>query len=53
MAYDMISSTNLANWIPTVWSKEVLGDTEKSLVTGALFDRTYEAFAKGGGDTIG
>jgi len=48
----MISATNLANWIPTVWSKEVLADTENSLVTGALFDRTYEAFARAGGNTI-
>ena len=52
MAYDAISATNLANWIPTVWSKEVLADVEHSLVTGALFDRTYETFARGGGDTI-
>ncbi|KKL31720.1 hypothetical protein LCGC14_2368420 [marine sediment metagenome] len=52
MAFDMISSTNLANWIPTVWSKEVLADVENSLVTGALFDRSYEDLVRSGGDTI-
>ena len=52
MAFDMISSTNLANWIPTVWSKEVLADVENSLVTGALYDRSYEDLVRSGGDTI-
>ena len=47
-----VNSTELANWIPTVWSQLVLADVEKSLVTGALFDRAYEEFARGGGDTI-
>ncbi|KKN06515.1 hypothetical protein LCGC14_1076450 [marine sediment metagenome] len=49
---DMISSTNLANWIPTVWSKEVLAAVENSLVTGALYDRSYEDLVRSGGDTI-
>ena len=52
MAFDMISSTNLANWIPTVWSKEVLAAVENSLVTGALYDRSYEDLVRSGGDTI-
>ncbi len=52
MAFDAIAAANLANWIPTVWSQEVLADVENSLVTGALFDRTYEEFARAGGDTI-
>jgi len=52
MAYDVITATNLANWIPSVWSKQVLADVEKMLVTGALVDRSYEAFAAAGGNTI-
>ena len=52
MATAPITATNLANWIPDVWSKEVLADVEKSLVLGALCDRTYEMFARGGGDNV-
>jgi len=52
MAYDAISATNLANWIPSVWSKDVLADVENSLVVGALCDRGYEVYARDGGDSI-
>ncbi len=52
MAYEAISATNLANWIPDVWSKEVLSAVENSLVTGQLYDRSYEQFARQGGDNI-
>lgn len=48
----VITSTNLANWIPDIWSKDVLSDVEKALVVGALFDRRYEAYAREGGDKI-
>ena len=52
MATAPITSTNLANWIPDIWSKEVISDVEKNLVLGALCDRTYEIFAREGGDKI-
>lgn len=52
MATAPITATNLANWIPDVWSKEVISDVEKNLVLGALCDRTYEIFARDGGDNI-
>src|SRR5512143_4058327 len=52
MAFDTISATNLANWIPDVWSKDVLGATENNLILGSLFDRSYEQWASGGGDNI-
>lgn len=52
MAADPITATNLANWIPDIWSQEILSAVEHSLVTGALFDRTYEVFAQAGGDNI-
>lgn len=48
----VITATNLANWIPTVWSKDVLADVEKALVTAAHCDRAYEMYSTGGGDTI-
>jgi len=47
-----ITAANLANWIPTVWSLEVAAEAENSLVTGALFDRTYEKYARAGGNKI-
>ena len=52
MAIDPITATNLANYIPSIWSKLVLADMEKALVTGALQDRRYEQFVVGGGNTI-
>ena len=52
MAYDTISATNLANWIPDVWSKDVLAATENNLVLGGLFDRSFEQWARDGGDNI-
>jgi len=48
----VVIATNLANWIPDIWSLEVLSAVENSLVAGALCDRTYEAFARGGGNNI-
>lgn len=48
----VITTANVQNWIPRVWSKDVLVFVEKLLVTGALVDRSYEAFARGGGDVI-
>lgn len=52
MSYDAISATNLANYIPSIWSKDVLAAVENSLVMGALVDRSYESYAVGGGNTI-
>ena len=48
----VITATNLANWIPDIWSQDVISDVEKLLVTGMLVDRRYEAAAAGGGDVI-
>lgn len=47
-----VNTSELANWIPVVWSKLILADVENSLVTAALCDRSYEQFATAGGDTI-
>ena len=52
MATEPITATNLANWIPEVWSKEVMGAIELNFVIAALFDRTFEAFVTEGGDKI-
>jgi len=52
MALTPQNQTNLANYIPTVWSKEVQAAVEDALVFGAIVDRSYEKYATGGGDTI-
>ncbi len=52
MALTPQNQTNLANYIPTVWSKEVQAAVEDALVCGALCDRRYEKYATGGGGTI-
>ncbi len=52
MSYDTISTTNLANYIPSIWSQQILAATEHSLVTGGLFDRSYETYLVSGGRTI-
>lgn len=52
MANNPITSTNLANYIPSIWSKKVLADAEAALVCGGLVDRSYEEFAMGGGNKI-
>jgi len=52
MAADPITATNLANYIPAIWSKEVLADVEANLVAGALCDRSYEGYVSGGGNKI-
>ncbi len=52
MAFDNISATNLANYLPSIWSKEVLSFAANALVLGALVDRGYEGFATDGGSTI-
>ncbi len=52
MALTPQNQTNLANYIPTIWSKEVQAAVEDALVCGALVDRSYEKYATGGGGTI-
>ena len=52
MASNPMAAANLANYIPSIWAKEVLADVESKLVTGALVDRSFEAFAKAGGNKI-
>ncbi len=52
MALTPQNQSNLANYIPTVWSKEVQAAVEDALVIGNLVDRRYEKYAKGGGGTI-
>jgi len=48
----LITAANLVNWIPTVWATDVISAVENSLVVAQLYDRSYEQFARGGGDTI-
>jgi len=48
----LMTNVNVANWIPTIWSKQVLAAVEHSLVTGALVDRSYEQYARAGGSRI-
>ena len=52
MATTPLNQTNLANYIPTLWAKEVQAAVENSLVCGKLVDRSYESLSKGGGGTI-
>lgn len=52
MALTPQNQTNLANYIPTVWSAEVQAAVEDALVIGNLVDRSYEKYATGGGGTI-
>ncbi len=52
MAFDNISATNLANYLPSIWSKEVMSFAANALVLGALVDRGYEGFATDGGTKI-
>ncbi len=52
MASNPITATNLANYIPTVMSQDVLAFVEKNLVIGANMDRGYETWAKSGGNVI-
>lgn len=52
MASNPITATNLANYIPTIFSKEVQASVESMLVCGNLVDRTYESQAKAGGNVI-
>lgn len=51
MALIPMNQTNLANYIPTIWAKEVQAAVENNLVFGANFDRHYEKYAVAG-DTI-
>lgn len=55
MAYgesSAITATNLANFIPTILSQQVLAALENALVIGNLVDRSYEADARSGGNVI-
>jgi hypothetical protein len=47
-----IGSGYLANYMPTVWAKEARLFLERRLVTLPLFNRDYEKYLNGGGDTI-
>ena len=52
MATIPMNQTNLANYIPTIWAKEVQAAVENALVCGNLVDRSFERYAAGGGGTI-
>jgi len=52
MALTPLNQTNLANYIPTVWSKEVQAAVEDALVVAPLCDRRYDKYAAGGGNKI-
>ncbi len=47
-----ITAANLANWIPTVWSQEVLSSVENLLLFGQLYDRSYEKYARYGNKIV-
>ncbi len=48
----IMTATNLANYIPTIFSKEVQVAVESMLICGNLVDRSYESEAKAGGNVI-
>lgn len=52
MATTPMNQTNLANYIPTIWAKEVQSAVEEALVCGKVVDRSYERYAAGGGGTV-
>jgi hypothetical protein len=52
MAYDSISATNLAGWIPQIWSKDILSAVESKLICGSLVDRKFEGYAMSGNSIV-
>ena len=52
MANANVTVTTAANFIPEIWSTEVLEAYVANLVFGALVDRKFEADVKAKGDTI-
>lgn len=52
MSLHPMNQTNLANYIPTLWSKEVQAAVEKNLVFGGLVDRRYEKYASYGNKIV-
>lgn len=52
MASNPITKTNLANYIPSIWSQEVLAATENNLVIAPLVDRSYEGYAAVGNKIV-
>ena len=52
MAYTSMNQTNLANYIKTVWVKEVQMAVEEEFVFANLVDRHYEKYATPGVRTI-
>ncbi len=47
-----ILASNVANWIPIVWAKEVQDIVKSALVLGGLFDRSYEGYAAFGNKIV-
>jgi len=47
-----MNQTNLANYIQTVWAKEVQAAVEANLVCGANADRQYEKYDRGAGTIV-
>ncbi len=52
MATTPMNQTNLANYIQTIWAKEVQAATEYNLVFGANVDRSYEKYDTGAGTIV-
>ncbi len=52
MATTPMNQTNLANYIQTIWAKEVQAAVENALVCGALVDRQYEKYDRGAGTIV-
>ncbi len=52
MATTPMNQTNLANYIQTIWAKEVQAAVENGLVCGNLVDRQYEKYDTGAGTIV-
>ena len=52
MATTPMNQTNLANYIQTIWAKEVQAAVENTLVCGANCDRQYEKYDRGAGTIV-
>ncbi len=52
MALNPMNQTNLANYIPSIWAKEVQMATERNLVMANLIDRHYQKYAYTGNKVV-
>ncbi len=52
MALNPMNQTNLANYIPAIWAKEVQSAVERALVLANLIDRHYQKYAYTGNKVV-